>query len=111
MTTPFPPAIEALPQADIPLKGVTAFLSQAENHQILFMHFKEDVELPEHTHEAQYGIVLEGKIELAIDGKMSQYTKGDRYYIPAGTRHYGKIYAGYTDITFFDQKDRYQEKN
>lgn len=110
MNTPFPQAIEELPLADIPLKGSTAYLSQAKTHQILFMHFTEDVELPEHAHETQYGIVLEGKIDLVIDRKMSRFTKGDRYYIPAGVRHSGKIHAGYTDITFFNQKDRYQEK-
>jgi hypothetical protein len=37
--------------------------------------------------------------------------KGDRYYIPSGVKHFGKIYAGYADITFFNQSDRYSEKN
>ncbi|MFZ5967344.1 MAG: cupin domain-containing protein [Bacillota bacterium] len=110
MSKNFPEAIENLPLADIPLKGATAFLSQGENHQILFMEFEEDVDLPEHRHEAQYGIVLEGKIELVIDGIKNTYVKGDRYYIPAGVKHYGKIYAGYADVTFFNEKGRYKEK-
>ena len=106
----FPEAIEKLPLADIPLNGLTAFLSQGQNHQILFMEFEEDVDLPEHEHESQYSIVLEGKIELTIDGAKKVYVKGDRYYIPAGIKHFGKIYAGYADITFFNEKSRYQEK-
>lgn len=110
MSKNFPEVIENLPLADIPLKGVTAFLSQGENQQILFMEFEEDIDLPEHQHESQYGIVLEGKIELVIDGIKNTYVKGDRYYIPAGVKHYGKIYAGYADITFFNQKDRYNTK-
>lgn len=98
----------AMPEADIPLNGIKAYLSQAEDHQIIFMQFSEDVELPEHSHESQWGIVLEGKIELVIDGVKNVYTKGDRYFIPKGIKHSGKIFAGYADMTFFNQKDRYK---
>jgi len=56
------------------------------------------------------GFVLEGKIDLVIDGKQHSFTKGDRYFIPKNTVHSGKIYAGYADITFFNQKDRYKTK-
>lgn len=107
----FPEAISNLPEANIPLDGLKAYLSQGENHQILFMEFDEDVDLPEHSHEAQYGIVLEGKIDLIIDGVQNSYVKGDRYYIPEGVKHSGKIYAGYADITFFNERDRYTAKD
>jgi quercetin dioxygenase-like cupin family protein len=110
MSETFPEPIINLPEADIPLKGIKAYLSQAENHQIIFMEFAEDVELPEHAHEDQWGIVLEGKIDLVIEGVKRTYTKGDRYFIPAGAKHSGKIYAGYADITFFNEKDRYRAK-
>lgn len=106
----FPDPILNLPEADIPIKGCRAYLSQGEGCQTLFMTFIEDVELPEHSHAGQWGIVLEGKITLVINGTENNYTKGDRYYIPAGVKHSGKIYAGYADITFFDQKDRYKIK-
>jgi quercetin dioxygenase-like cupin family protein len=110
MSEIFPEPIRNLPEADIPLKGIRAYLSQSENHQIIFMEFAEDVELPEHAHADQWGIVLEGKIDLVIEGVKRTYTKGDRYFIPAGTKHSGKIYAGYADITFFNEKDRYKVK-
>ncbi|WP_291856429.1 cupin domain-containing protein [Marinilabilia sp.] len=104
----FPKPIQELPLADIPMKGVEARLSQGVSHQILFMKFSEDVYLPEHSHEAQWGIVLEGKIELTIDGRKSTFVKGDRYYIPRGVVHSGKVFAGYADVTFFNEKDRYR---
>ena len=110
MSQVFPEPIKSLPEADIPLAGVTAHLSQSDTHQILFMEFKENVNLPEHAHEAQIGIVLEGQIELVIDGEKQLFTKGDRYYIPAGVKHSGKIYAGYADITFFNEPNRYSTK-
>lgn len=106
----FPEPILNLPEADIPLKGIKAYLSQGPNHQVFFMEFREDTDLPEHSHESQWGVVLEGKIELVIDGVKNTYQKGDRYFIPRGVKHYGKIYAGYADITYFDQKDRYRVK-
>lgn len=111
MSKIFPQPILSLPKADIPLDGVNAYLNQGENNQIIFMEFEKDVELPEHYHEAQWGIVLEGKITLNIDGKEKTYQKGDRYFIPKDTKHSGKIYAGYADMTFFNQKDRYGIKN
>jgi len=110
MKTIFPEPILNLPQANIPIKGVNAYLSQSNNHQIIFMEFSEDVDLTEHSHASQVGIVLEGKIDLVIDGVKSTYQKGDRYFIPNGVKHSGKIYAGYADITFFNEKDRYNVK-
>jgi quercetin dioxygenase-like cupin family protein len=106
----FPKPILELPKADIPFKGINAYLSQGDNHQILFMEFSEDVELPEHAHEGQWGIVLEGKIDLTISGVKQTFVKGDRYFIPEGVYHSGKIYAGYADMTYFDQKSRYKAK-
>ena len=110
MSEIFPEPIRNLPEADIPLSGIKAYLSQAENHQILFMQFSEDTEVPEHCHESQWGVVLEGKTELTVDGVKRTYTKGDHMFIPKGAKHSAKIYAGYADISFFNQKDRYKPK-
>jgi quercetin dioxygenase-like cupin family protein len=110
MSRIFPEPILNLPEADIPLKGVQAYLSQGAGHQIVFMEFSQDVELPRHSHESQFGIVIEGKIDLVIDGVKHTFTRGDRYFIPKGVSHSGKIYAGYADMTFFNQEDRYTIK-
>ena len=106
----FPEPIQKLPEVDMPFSNYEAYLSQGENHQIIFMQFHEDIDLPEHTHESQWGIVLEGKIELTIAGETKTYTKGDRYFIGENVKHSGKIFAGYADMTFFNQKDRYGTK-
>jgi len=66
--------------------------------------------LPEHSHAAQVGFILEGKIDLVIGDRKYCFTKGDRYYIPNGVKHSGKIYAGYADITYFDESNRYSMK-
>jgi len=110
MSEIFPEPIRNLPLADIPLAGLKAYLSQAEDHQILFMEFSEDVEVAEHSHESQWGVALEGSIDLTINGVKRTYIKGDRVFIPKGAKHSAKIYAGYADISFFNQKDRYKSK-
>ncbi|MBF0544951.1 MAG: cupin domain-containing protein [Candidatus Riflebacteria bacterium] len=106
----FPKPIKDLPEANVPLEGVKAFLSQSDSHQIVFMEFQKDVDLPIHSHAAQVGFILEGKSELTIGGKKAVFSKGDRYYIPEGVPHSGKIYAGYADITFFEEPNRYSKK-
>ena len=110
MSKIFPQPIENLPEAEIPIIGITAYLSQSDNHQIIFMEFANDADLPEHSHAAQVGFVLEGKIELVINGEKTTFKKGDRYYIPEGVVHSGKIHAGYADITFFNEPGRYSRK-
>ena len=101
----FPKPIRSLPEADVPLEGVKAYLAQGNNFQIIFMGFEKDVSVPEHSHEEQWGIILEGKIDLVIDGILNTYSKGDRYLIPKGVKHSAKIYAGYASMEFFNQID------
>ena len=110
MSEIFPEPIRNLPQANIPLSGIKAYLSHGQNHQILFMEFAEDAKVPEHCHEAQWGVVVAGKIDLTIDGVERTYSKGDSVFIPKGAKHSARIYAGYADVSFFDQKDRYNTK-
>jgi len=110
MSKIFPSPITSLPEADIPIQGIKAYLSQSDSHQLIFMEFKNDADLPEHSHAEQVGFVLEGKIELVINGSKHTYTKGDRYFIPEGIIHSSKIYAGYADITFFNEANRYSTK-
>ncbi len=105
-----PKIITDLPKAYIPIGGLDAYLFQGKEQQILFMDFGNEVEVPEHSHEAQWGVVLAGEIELIIESKKYVFKKGDSYYIPAGAKHSAKIKKGYKDITFFNQKDRYQEQ-
>jgi len=110
MKTLFAAPIMDLPQADIPIEGLTAYLSQSATHQTLYMYFENFVELPEHSHADQIGFVLEGQIDVTIKGIKHTYCKGDRYHIKAGEVHSAKIYAGYADITVFMEVSRYKER-
>jgi quercetin dioxygenase-like cupin family protein len=108
MTSVFPDPILKLPAADVPIDGVRAYLSQSDDHQIVFMEFSKDAVVPEHSHESQWAVVLEGRMDITIGGKERVLRTGDHYFIPQGVKHSAKIYAGYADVTFFNQKDRYR---
>lgn len=106
----WPDIITNLPEADIPIEGLRSHLLQGQNQQIVFMGFENDAEVPEHCHEAQWGVVLDGEIELTIDGRNHILGKGDTYFIPKDVQHSAKINKGYKDLTLFNQKDRYKGK-
>jgi len=106
----FPEIIAGLPEADIPVEGVQSHLFQGENQQFVFMSFENDVEVPEHSHEAQWGVVLDGEIELTVDGEKYTLKKGDTYFVPKDITHSARIGKGYKDLSLFNQKDRYRVK-
>jgi len=106
----FPEIITNLPQADVPLAGVRAYLFQGEDKQLVFMEFKEEVDVPEHSHAAQWGAVLAGEIELTVGGETNTFRKGDTYFAPAGVPHRAHIRAGTRLQDLFDQADRYSAK-
>lgn len=103
----FPEPIARHPAAAIPLDGVRSHLIQAGQQQFVYMQFDRDVDVPEHSHEAQWGVVLEGEIHLTISGVTRIFTKGDTYFIEKGCLHSATIKKGFTDLTLFDQRDRY----
>ena len=107
----FPEIIKKLPKADFSINGATIYISQAKNHQIAFMRFEKDVDLPNHSHDAQWEIVIDGQVDLIIDGITKRYKEGDHFFIPKGVEHSGKIHSGYTSIAFFNQKNRYSSMN
>jgi quercetin dioxygenase-like cupin family protein len=106
----FPEFVRELPTADIPIDGIRSWLFQGENQQFVFMEFSKNADVSAHSHEAQWGVVLDGQTDLTIEGKTRTLKKGDCYWLEAGQVHSAKIYAGYKDLTFFNQKDRYKSK-
>jgi len=104
------PIISYHPSAEIPIEGIKSRLIQAGEQQFIFMEFEKDIEIPPHSHNAQWGVVLEGEMEITINGVMKKLYKGDSYIIEKGEIHSAKIKAGYKDMTLFDQKDRYKPK-
>jgi len=110
MKDPFPAVIKNMPEADIPFKGVKGWISQAQNHQIVFFEIEPIGEVAEHSHGAQWGMVIEGEMDLSIGGNTKTYKKGDYYFIPEGTKHAAVFKRKTWVLDFFADKERYKPK-
>jgi quercetin dioxygenase-like cupin family protein len=106
----FPEIIRNLPEINISIKGVQGNLLQGNKNQLVFFNFPEDTVIPIHTHGAQWGIVVDGRIDLTIGESTQTFRKGDSYFIPAGFKHGGTAYKGFKAIDFFDEAHRYSVK-
>lgn len=107
---PFGDMIKSLPEADIPLAGVRVWLSQGKDHQIGFFEIEPIGEVPPHSHGEQWGIVVEGEMELTIGGETKRYGPGDSYHIPAGVVHGAKFLSFFRTIDVFADVERYKPK-
>jgi quercetin dioxygenase-like cupin family protein len=108
--SPFSQVVAKLPQADIAFKGVKGWLSQAKDHQLVFMDIAPIGEVAPHSHGAQWGIVVDGEMELTIGGKKHVFRKGDSYFIPKGTVHSARFTTRTFVIDFFADRNRYKPK-
>ena len=106
----YPDFITGLPQVEVPKAGVRGWLSQASDHQVVFFEIEPIGEIPPHSHGEQWGIVVEGEMELTIGGETQRYRPGDSYYIPAGVEHSATFLTHFRAIDVFADADRYKPK-
>jgi quercetin dioxygenase-like cupin family protein len=107
----YPKMIASLPEARIEFRGVKGWISQGTDHQIVFFEMEPLGKASEHSHESpQWGIVVEGQMELTIGRKAHVYEKGDEYFIPAHTKHSARFLTRVRAIDFFAEKARYKPK-
>ena len=106
----FPEIITRLPAADLPIPAEalrTSVLASAQG-QLVFFDVLTDIDLPPHSHKAQWGTVVEGEIELTIGGVTKRYRPGEPYFIPSGVVHSARAFAGSKIIEFFEEPNRYK---
>jgi len=106
----YPTIISTLPEADIPFEGVKGWLSQAEDHQIVFFEIEPIGEVTAHKRGAQWGVVFEGEMEFTIGGEAKTYRKGDHYFIPEGMMHSAVFKTKTWLMDFFADAHRYLPK-
>jgi len=106
----FPPFVRQLPEADLPCKGLRGWLMESPHGQVVFKEADTEATIPEHSHGEQWGVVVDGRMELTIDGYMRLYMRGDFYTIPAGKRHRTRVFPGFKAVDHFAEADRYRPK-
>jgi quercetin dioxygenase-like cupin family protein len=107
----FPEVITRLPSAEIRVEGAKAWILQSDASQLVFFEFKQDTKIPEHRHAyPQWGIGVDGKMELVVDGKPWMCKKGTEYLVPAGAKHFARFLAQTRVMDYFSERNRYKSK-
>ncbi|MBU0716632.1 MAG: cupin domain-containing protein, partial [Planctomycetes bacterium] len=62
------------------------------------------------THGEQWGVVIDGEMELTIGGQTRVMRSGDTFHVPAGVEHGAKFLTHFRSIDVFADRDRYKVK-
>jgi quercetin dioxygenase-like cupin family protein len=108
--TLFPEMIENLPDADLSFPGIKAKLFQGPEMQAVFFTMEGPAEIPAHHHQVQWGVILDGEVEMTIDGRTRIFRRGDSYYIPDGVVHSARVRSFMKALDFFNEGQRYRPK-
>jgi quercetin dioxygenase-like cupin family protein len=107
----FPEVITNLPEAEVTCQGSKAWILQAESMQMVFFEFQEGGRVTDHSHSySQWGMVIDGIMELTINGKPKMHGKGEEYLVPAGAIHSVKFPRKTRIVDLFCEKERYKAK-
>ena len=107
---PFPEFIRNLPMVDSPLASLRGWMLQTGQALSMFYEIPDGVEVPEHAHGAQWGVVLEGWVEFTIGGETRTYGRGETYSVGDDVAHRALISPGFVGIDVFADADRYQPR-
>jgi quercetin dioxygenase-like cupin family protein len=107
---PYPAMVTGLPEADIPFRGVRGWISQAASHQVVFLDIEAIGQVAPHSHAEQWGVIVEGEMELTIGGETRRYGPGESYYIPGGVAHGARFLSRVRVIDVFGEPERYRAK-
>jgi quercetin dioxygenase-like cupin family protein len=108
----FPDVVTQLPRAEIAVAGAKAWILQSEACQLVFFEFEADAKVPEHFHTyPQWGMVVDGKMTLVIDGEPLRCAKGTEYLIPAGAKHSATFQGQTRVMDYFSEKSRYKPQD
>jgi quercetin dioxygenase-like cupin family protein len=110
MKEALPHMITNLPEIFMPNDSIKGHLIQGESNQSIFFMVKAGTYLPEHSHAAQWGIVVEGEFEIAFGNERKIYRKGDTYFIPEGTPHSGNYITDVISFDVFDDQHKFELK-
>jgi quercetin dioxygenase-like cupin family protein len=77
--------------------GLSGAVIGGERSTAVRWEFPPDMErtgIHQHDEHEQFGVVVDGQIELEIDGIVSRLGPGEMYYVPKGVPHGGTVVLG-----------------
>lgn len=102
---PFGEPVTSLPRSH--LGAAAVYVHDNGTGQILFIEAPKsgpDVVVPTHTHGDEWGVVVEGEIEMTIAGKVEVHAAGSTHQIPAGVPHSFRFRPGTCSIHCFPER-------
>ncbi len=102
---PFPEPVHRLPKGN--LAGINVYIHDNGSSQVLFFELPRDrpeVVVPTHTHDVEWGVVVEGRIDMTIDGRSEAHPAGTPHFIPAQVPHSFRFYPGTSSIHYFVER-------
>ncbi len=102
-----PEEIKKNQEIEVPVEGIKGWKVGGDHGLVVFLEIQPGTDLPEHSHCFQWGVVIEGAIELKIGGDKKIYGSGDSYVIPEDTPHSARIPDGALAMDYFADPLRY----
>ena len=85
------------------IEGLSGRVLKGEQGWIIFMAADRDVSVPTHHHGAQWGIVLDGRMELTIGNHARVFERGETHFVPAGVEHGALLFGGCRGLFVFER--------
>ena len=104
----FPDFVTRFTKAALPFESASGWFVRGDGSQVAFIEFSEATDVPEHSHQEQWELVLVGSVRLCVEGEEEEFQAGDNFFIPAGTLHSAKVSAGYKAVIIFNEPNRYR---
>lgn len=104
--SPFPEFIQALPQATTNVATAKAYKVSGDA-LALFYEVPEGSSSPPTVHCDEWGLVIDGRCDVTIDGVTTSYGPGDTFFIAEGTEHSVVNHPGLVGICVFSDPDRF----
>ena len=102
-----PEEVLALPIVEVPVDGVTGFVMNDDEKQVVFFVFEEGVPVADHAHCAQRGTVISGEMVMDVEGRTNLYQAGDHYHVPEGVSHRTSFGKRTVLVDMSDDPERY----
>lgn len=105
-----PEFFDRFPRAETPFDTIDTALFTEGRGTLVFQTFKSVTAIPEHEHDAQWGVVLEGRLDLVIEGTSLSVGPGESYHIAPHRRHSAIAAAGTQLIDIFADAHRFRPR-
>ena len=102
---PFPESVRRLPKTR--LGDADVYVVDGRGTQVLFVEVppnRSEVVIPTHTHDVEWGFVVEGAIEMDVGGRSERHGAGSTHLIPSGVPHSFRFAPGTSSVHYFVER-------